>query len=631
MDFFAQQDLRRKRTRLLFALMSFSVLLLIFFVYLGLNFLQQLQFPHFFSNHSKPWIWWNPRLFFGTTLGILCVVGFGTWFKLRQLRRGGRYLVERLEGTPVHPPFRNEKERILWNVVEEMSIASGLPMPDVFILEDAPGINAFAAGLSIYDSAIAVSKGSLRILTRDELQALVAHEFSHILNGDMKMNARLLGWLHGIQSVGLLGLILLRASSFGRFRRLDPRSWLIGPFLIALGSLGVFCGRLIKRAISREREYLADAASVQFTRNPSGILGLLKKIGGFRWGSQIRHPNVEEMSHMYFSSAFRRLEGSLLSTHPPLLDRIRSIEPSFDGQYPEIAKDEALPEFPTKISRHYSAIDSNVDFLTTITPEHIAFAGAFVAELSPETRKQTQEAHFAMALPCALLLDEEESIRAQQKKILHEEWGHDFLQNVDIMKKTYDGLSEKGRLPLLTLALPSLKALSEKKKSQLIRTLKKLVDADEKMSLFEFVLGRMFKNHILQGATLDRTPMIQYMALRPLLTDCAKIFSVLAHAGAEGNSKLAQKAFERGVQSLTRSSLPFFKKEEVSYSALNRILDRLFRASPILKKRILKSCSIIVFFDQKVSVDEGELLRVIADSMGTPMPPILETPPFKDI
>src|SRR5262245_37625861 len=333
-DFFEQQDSARRRTFRLVAYFLLAILCLIALVY-GL-----LLVAFGLAGEDGPLSWWQPELLLFAAAGVGLVVGGASAFKVAQLASGGQAVALMMGGREVPRTTRDARERRLLNVVEEMAIAAGVPVPPVYILEE-PGINAFAAGYAPGDAVVAVSEGCLRYLTRDELQGVVAHEFSHILNGDMRLNICLIGLIFGIMALTLVGRILM-LSSGGRRSSSNRRDSggglvLVGLGLFILGLVGAFFGRLIQAAVSRQREYLADASAVQFTRNPDGIAGALKKIGGLKEGSSISNPEAAEVAHMFFASAFLGGGlGGLLATHPPLLDRIRRLDPQFDGTFPAV-------------------------------------------------------------------------------------------------------------------------------------------------------------------------------------------------------------------------------------------------------------------------------------------------------
>ena len=327
MDFVEQQEQARHQTKrfiLYFVLAIGSMIAVIYFL-LALFFLHQRMGV----TAGIGWLW-DARLFACVSAGTLVVVMGGSLLKINELSHGGRALAMRMGGRQVGANAAEPDQRKLMNVVEEMAIASGVPVPAVFVLEEEGGINAFAAGHSTSDAAIGVSRGCIQLLTRDELQGVIAHEFSHILNGDMRLNMRLIGWVFGILCLTIIGKLLLRSRG-----RKNPAP-VIGLVLVVVGFIGVFFGRLIQSAVSRQREFLADASAVQFTRNPGGLAGALKKIGGLSGGSRLSTEYADEAGHLFFGNALSEGWFSLWSTHPPLQERIRRIDPGFDGTFPRV-------------------------------------------------------------------------------------------------------------------------------------------------------------------------------------------------------------------------------------------------------------------------------------------------------
>src|SRR5262245_58515764 len=329
-NFFQQQDSARRKTFQLVFYFVLAILILIALVY-GLLLALSMYGAH------EPVSWWQPDLLLLAAPGVGLVVGGASAFKVAQLASGGQAVALMMGGEEVPGTTTDARQKRLLNIVEEMALAAGVPVPPVYVL-DEPGINAFAAGYASGDAVVAVSQGCLNYLTRDELQGVVAHEFSHILNGDMRLNIRLMGLIFGIMALSILGRMLMLTSG-RRSGRNDSGGGqvLLGLGVLVLGLVGAFFGRLIMAAVSRNREHLADATAVQFTRNPDGIGGALKKIGGLAEGSRIHNPQAAEVGHMFFANAFAG-EGlaGLLATHPPLVERIRRLDPQFDGQFPEV-------------------------------------------------------------------------------------------------------------------------------------------------------------------------------------------------------------------------------------------------------------------------------------------------------
>ncbi len=326
MDFFERQDKARRNTRLLVFYFCVAVLSLVIAVNVAVSLILTLFAGTSSGGEPSPGLSQSDLLVW-VTIGTLGVILMGSIFKTLQLARGGSAVAELLDGRLINSNTSDADERKLLNVVEEMSIASGVPVPQVYVMDGEPGINAFAAGHSASDAAISVTRGCMKLLSRDELQGVIGHEFSHILNGDMGVNLRLMGLIFGIVCLTVIGRILVRTRG-----RKNPLP-LLGLALIIIGWAGVFFGRLIQAAVSRQREALADASAVQFTRNPSGLAGALKKIGGLTYGSRINSPHAEEASHLFFATG---LSNSLFATHPPLLERIRALDPSFDGEFPRV-------------------------------------------------------------------------------------------------------------------------------------------------------------------------------------------------------------------------------------------------------------------------------------------------------
>ena len=331
--FFENQEAARRNTARLVFLFALAVVAINGMLYALAVALTGVEHDPYTGQSGVVLQWWQPELLATVSLATLVIVAAGSLYKIAQLRGGGAVVAESLGGTLVAADTGDPDERKLLNVVEEMAVASGTPTPPVYLLRDEQGINAFAAGFSPGDAVVGVTRGCVQQLSRDELQGVIAHEFSHVLSGDMRLNIRLMGVIHGILIIGIIGYFLMRSSMFaGRGRRSRDNSGMAmlaaGVGLMIIGFLGTFFGNLIKASVSRQREFLADASAVQFTRNPEGIAGALKKIGGYEGGSILESPNAPESSHLFFSKGLRGGLQMLFSTHPPLDARIRRLDPS---------------------------------------------------------------------------------------------------------------------------------------------------------------------------------------------------------------------------------------------------------------------------------------------------------------
>jgi Zn-dependent protease with chaperone function len=271
--------------------------------------------------------------------------------RILMIKNGGSsYVATTLGGIPLGEEaiFSNsewiQKEKILNNVIAEISLASGLSPPDLYVMPYERGINAFAAGLTRDDAAVIFTAGSLKHLTRDELTGLVAHEFSHILNGDMRANTIMSGWLHGLFTIANLGWKCIAPESKKNQHPMDNSHSispfplvLLGIFIIFLGSVGAMTGMALQAAFSRRRELLADAFAVQFTRNSLNLAGVLKKIGGLSQGSKIRAGANLEYRHFFLARPDKYYP---FDSHPDLAERIWHLDPSWDGNFYDFSKDQ---------------------------------------------------------------------------------------------------------------------------------------------------------------------------------------------------------------------------------------------------------------------------------------------------
>ncbi|MDP6057248.1 MAG: M48 family metallopeptidase, partial [Pirellulaceae bacterium] len=361
----------------------------------------------------------------------ILLVGFGSFYKISQLQSGGRVIAESLGGQLIDSGTTGALERKVLNVVEEMSVASGTPTPPVYLLNHERGINAFAAGFSPSDAVIGVTRGSVERLTRDQLQGVIAHEFSHILNGDMRLNIRLIGVVHGILVISLIGQFVLRSAFYsGATRRRSSKEnplplIALGAALMAIGFLGMFFGNLIKAAVSRQREFLADAAAVQFTRNPRGIGGALMQIGGFSKGSAVQNPNAPEASHMFFGQAIASGLNAFFATHPPLTARIARIDPSWDGTWPDVNGAET-PEDRTEVDCRVAPFAGAATPVTVAafnqigqpTEAHVHQAVQLLQSLPESIHNAVREPYGARAVIYTMLLDAKpEPRRIQLEKL----------------------------------------------------------------------------------------------------------------------------------------------------------------------------------------------------------------------
>jgi Zn-dependent protease with chaperone function len=654
MDFFEAQALAKNRSARLVALFGLAVLGTILAGYAAAMALfgqLELRGDAIHYDSGAPVRYWNPVIFAWVAGGTLVVVGFASLFKWMQMRNGGADIAEMVGGRRVAPNTTDLDERRLLNVVEEMAIASGVPVPAVFILEKEPGINAFAAGLTTSDAVVAVTKGTLQKLNRDELQGVVAHEFSHILNGDMRLNVKLSAIVFGILFLGLIGRGLLYSLARGRVRSSGGGKGkgngvvvllAVGLALMIVGYVGYFFGRLIQAAVSRQREFLADASAVQFTRNPDGIAGVLKKIGGYTLGSRMIGAHAGEIGHFFFAQGFRSHFGGAWATHPPLPERIRAIDPRWDGQFfkPEQVVDVKtqsfaetglggapkpptpapgfpfplpVPGLPPPLGHIPFAPAAAIADIGALSAAHFDQAQSLLDSIPAALREATHDVARAPALVYGLLMSDQGG-----RDLIAT---HDSPAAADVaaqMQPQITALAPAARLPLLQLAFPALATLDAAARGRFVTTLDELVHADTKVTPFEFALQKMLLHQLkLAGAPQAR---VDFHSFQAVSDDIGVVLSTLARLGTT-DEKIAATAFAQGVRELPllKDSLAL-QPAATDLDSLDRALDRLAVSSLPIKKRLLLAAAHVIGHDGTVTVEEGELLRAIAVTLDCPMP-----------
>lgn len=640
-DFFQRQSDARRSTVWLVSMFVLAVTAIVVTVVViaAIGVQTQMREPGTITQHPEQVL--IPLL--AGVITLLIIVG-GTLYKVFDLRSGGGTSVaESLGGKRIYPNTDDPVQRRLLNVVEEMAIASGTPVPPVYMMEEE-GINAFAAGYSPSDAVLGVTRGCAEQLTREELQGVIAHEFSHVLNGDMRMSIRLIGILHGILLIGLTGQLIFRMfiySGGGRSRRSSNNNSggqiiiaiiAVGIALLVLGFIGTFFGNIIKAAVSRQREYLADSSAVQFTRNPSGIANALKRIGGFTKGSRLKAPGAAEASHMYFAQGVWEGFSGLWSTHPPLEKRIRAIEPNWNGelikssQSANVAR-EGVAGFaggagiPLANEVPVAVVDHAVEHVGEPSTEHQHYAVQLIACLPDIVLNTVHEPYGARAVLYALLLDREPTIRQKQFETLAKYATPDVVKLVHQLQSSVDALDVRVRLPVVDLSLPALRSMCSAQYAEFRKCFLELAKADQQIDLFEWMLSQVLMRHLAPQFEKIRPPRIQYYGLQQLAGECSKLLSIIAAAG--NNDKIASKAFQRGAQRLPELKLV---QEERSSKALDELRDVLSKLTLVVAKhrgRIVDACADAICADQHVTWQEAELLRGISDLLDCPMPPLL--------
>jgi Zn-dependent protease with chaperone function len=571
----------------------------------------------------------------------LAIIGIASAYRMSSLRAGGAAVAAQLGATPVPEETRDFHYRRLRNVVEEIAIASGVPVPRIFVLEDETAINAFAAGYAPADAAIAVTRGALDRLNRDELQGVIAHEFSHVLNGDMRLNIRLMGVLFGILVLGVIGRKVLLHGRGGRGKGAAP-VLLAALGLMVVGYVGIFFGRLIKAGVSRHRELLADASAVQFTRQTRGLAGALKKIGGLPDGSKLGNADTEEVSHMLFGDGVGY--SRLFATHPPLLERILALEPSFRAQ--------ELTELAVRWQREPpSGADEDVVLgldrrvppplpgdraeLALTAPQVVAQAGApqaddyrragaLVDALPDVLAEAARERDEAVPMLFGLLLSGAADVRERQLYELAARHGERPARQTADYAERIAGLPRTLHLPLAAMAMPVLRRRPRAELERFMDTCYALTHADGRVSLFEYCLGRLLRVHVRDAIDPAGAATSANGRLADATAHAVALMAVLAQAGHEGDLPAAQRAFQAGLgRVFPRLHAPYAPPAD-PHAALDAAWPVLERVEPRGKELLLEGLVAAVSHDGRVSVAEAELLRVVCASLQVPLPPMLE-------
>ncbi len=613
MDFFHHQDTARQRTGLLVMLFTLAVLAItglvsvisigIYFYFTGEPFTTQSIISYCLLSF----------------VGVLLVVSISSFIRLSELNaNGGRGVAESIGGKLISTDTSNAKHRQLLNVVEEMSIASGIPVPPVYVMTEEHGINAFAAGMSIDDAVIGVTQGALDAFSRDELQGVIAHEFSHILNGDMRLNTRLIGALFGITCIAHFGhLILDNSNSTRHVSRSSSDSnkgfaviILIAIVCLVLGWLGTLFGNMIKAAISRQREFLADASAVQFTRNDQGIAGALKKIGSNVKGSTLNTKASDEMSHMMFGQSKLSGFSSLFATHPPLDERIRRIEPNWDGIYAQHSHAQSTAFDNEQVSGF--AVGGGSPASQSASPsEQLSETGQqLISQLPPELVDIAREPYSARFIAFALIFDGSDIQREMIKSYVPLASQSTLLPWLD-----YD-LPLHLRFPLLELALPALKSLSEAQKISLCKVLRELSETDNQYSLAEWCVINLLEKQLLASFGFIK----QHKTLKQLEESVFWLLRELAWVSHSQADK-AQRAYHCALSHL---GFPEVKLEPANsnWHLSRAALELLLQLKPKDRRMFVKACRIAIESDGEITVAEGELYRVIACFLEVPEPPL---------
>jgi Zn-dependent protease with chaperone function/uncharacterized tellurite resistance protein B-like protein len=635
MNFFAAQDKARRHTgRLifLFVLAVISLILLTNILLIGsFAYMEANEMGESISSLSVFEKYFELDVVIAVSIGVIVLITLGSVYKIMSLSKGGQAIAEMLGGQLIPQSTTDHEERRLLNIVEEMSIAAGMPIPKVYLLNES-SINAFAAGQSHNNAVIGVTRGALSNLSRDELQGVIAHEFSHILNGDMRLNLRLIGILHGILLIGIVGEYIVRSLRHGSGNKKGNAGAIIiaGIGLMVIGYAGTFFGKWIKASVSRQREFLADASAVQFTRNKDTIAGALKKIGGLDQGSLLETPAAPEYSHAYLANGVSSFLESIMSTHPPLKDRIKQIDPGWNGQYitpkPIIEEEaETQKEKPTVVMPVTAALltglEQVMNQIGTVNETNIEYAHQLILNLPETLRTASKTAYSARAMIYALLIREQKD-KTKAWELLNIHADNAMPELTKELIDASNNLDENLILPLLEFCVNALRELSEKQYKQFKQTINEIITADNTLDLNEWIIQRLVLQQLDEHFALRKPAKAKYAYLGAVKEDAETLLSLIAYTEHKDDEAHAKQAFELGVKETGAHAFNFIPKQDLSLKSINRALDQLMQVKPLLKPRILKACAAIIMIDGKTTRKGIELFRTIATCLDCPVPPL---------
>ena len=640
MDFFARQAATRRQSRwmvFLFIIAVIAIVIAIDLVVVTTVAILSLEDGGLLATEDMSLARY-PVAAVVSTIVVLGTIGIASLTRTVTLAAGGSKVAEQLGGTRVSADTTDPLRRRLRNVVEEMAIASGVPVPQVYVLDREAGINAFAAGYSPANAAIAVTRGALVHLNRDELQGVIAHEFSHVLNGDMRLSTRLIGLLFGLTVIAMIARTILRFS---------PRSsgkkggggiiviYVAALVVLLLGWIGLFFGRLIQAAVSRNRESLADASAVQFTRDPGGLRNALVKIGALGAGSRFADADAEEVAHLLFAEGIQRV----FATHPPLVERIQEIDPSFQPSEFEsvrrrlneeraMMEEEEVRSRPSAAARMGGLLEGAV-VLAPVTVAglvanpgtgHVQQAQAMLESLPDSFRRAASDPLRATALFIALAIDTVPEVRERQLAFVYQDLGGDFHDVVKAMLGEVDALTAVQRMPALLQVFAALSQLARTERVELLKCLNGLLVRENRASVFAYALRKLAQVQ-LQDNLDPRRRATGYLSALGARDDLQVLFSVLAAQGSE-DEQAGRKAYEAGIQVMLPGIHPPFLRLSHWPPKLDQSLTRIDRLQPAAKSQLVQALVTTISHDQRMTVPESELLRVICAVLHCPLPPL---------
>lgn len=650
MNFFEQQDKTRKKTSrlvlyfilaIIFIILAVDLLIVCTIIYS--SYPDSSNSIHFMLNNEETTLIKQGSIDFrvfsllmlmvtaGVAPVILIIIGIGTLIRLIQTRGGGLSVAEMVKARPIDHSTEDFKEKRFINIVEEMSIASGVSVPSLFVMDNEPAINAFVAGVHPNDMVMVVTQGALELLDRDALQGVVGHEFSHIFNGDMRINLRLIGLLGGIFAIGQLGSFILRSLQFRTSSSSSDSKGsgvfvviIIGIGLFVIGYIGLFFGRLIKAAISRQRESLADACSVQYTRNPQGLINALSAIQENQKGSQLKSSHAEDVNHMCFGPSLNMWFGALLASHPPIAQRIHDLDPQ--ARYSrDIQPNSVSSNTPSSFSPHgeamgFASTSSSINQIEQsighLNQEHIEYATKLLDGIPEEIKNLCHDSNQVEIILYAVLMPTHDRIlNAQAEDLINKQLDTASISQIRHYGQQIDALGAMYYLPIIDIAIPAFRLKNMDEKIKVIAILEQFVAINP--NLFTFSAVAVIKKSINLYATPKKH--IRLASLIPQVSELIRFIIACGKTDAQTSSAL----FQQVMQQFTKGQINEPPAKVFSAQGFQDMVAKLNQLAPLDKEKLLHACLSCIEIDQRIEIEETEAVRAIAACLNCPIPPIM--------
>jgi len=624
MNFFDHQDAAKRATRRLVVLFVLSLIGVGVLLYVPVAIAMASEAAK--RGGARGAAWWDPTTFLMIFGAAAAIILLGAGVKRMQLRGGGKAVAESLGGRWLNPAGASPSERRLLDVVEEMSIASGMPVPPVYVMED-DSINAFAAGNTPKDAVLGFTSGAIAQLPRDELQGVVAHEFSHIAHGDTRLNVRLACAVAGVMVIMLIGRVVLSIAArapASRSKKDDGRAGiaLFGVLLLVVGGLGAFFGRILQAAVSRQREFLADASAAQYTRDPAALAGALRRIAGLG-PNHMSQDSASGMNHFFFTSAV----NTWLASHPPIEERIRRLEGAAvaPAATPATTSATGTPAVaalsggaPTRQRPHLDAQPADG---VGVPSDMIRRVGPIMHRLLPKhIAEACTEPLDAQAVLLLTAWSSDASARSRQRDIVRQRLGPAMASTVSRLSAPMESLKDALRLMVLDLCMPALQQLSQPQYMAFREALTEVIRADGSVSLFEWTMRSVLARRVEArfGALADRPGNA---TLRSRQKEAWILLSALAWAG---DAARARQAAARGLDHLQLPIQDPAPGAQCTLDAVDASLERLAELRDADRHRVVEAAAATVAEDALMQPQELLLLRAVADRLNVLIPSSIE-------